>query len=223
MWRTREGKRVKIHQLLSPPPPPPSLSKNIFVSNMWGGDTVCTVMRKPAYFYAEQYGIPRKGLPDVILYYSIYSTVLFKIYKIVKTVPRGRIQRKTWCMGPYAVVEYNLIRLQSRLQRIPRATLYARIYLNPMPESTLSSSQGFRIWPQQYRKAFVSECMFPFQLLFHSFQLMHCPLYYSVQYTVLSFPADIAFHSSCFTAAFLLIFCSFQLMYCSFPVGILFL
>jgi hypothetical protein len=28
---------------------------------------------------------------------------------------RGRIQRKTWCMGPYAIVDYNLIlsRLQS--------------------------------------------------------------------------------------------------------------
>ncbi len=36
----------------------------------------------------------------------------------------GRIQRKTWCMGPYA-----------------------RVDLNPMPESTLSPIQGLLIWP----------------------------------------------------------------------------
>jgi hypothetical protein len=45
-------------------------------------------------------------------------------------------------MGPYAVVDYNitLSRLQSRLP-------YNLIMGNPMPESTLSLSQGLRIWP----------------------------------------------------------------------------
>jgi hypothetical protein len=42
---------------------------------------------------------------------------------------RGRIQRKTWCMGPYA--------------RIDSITFTMG---NPMPESTLTPSQGLRIW-----------------------------------------------------------------------------
>jgi hypothetical protein len=52
-------------------------------------------------------------------------------------------------MGPYAGVDYNLTlcALQSRLQHIYQAT-HARVDLNPMPESTLSPSQGLWIWPQ---------------------------------------------------------------------------
>jgi hypothetical protein len=46
-------------------------------------------------------------------------------------------------MAPYAGVVYNLTLclLQSRLQHI-----YARVYLNRMPQSTLSPSQGLWIW-----------------------------------------------------------------------------
>jgi hypothetical protein len=72
---------------------------------------------------------------------------------------RGRIQRKTWCisMGPYAGVDYTvcilynltLCPLQSRLQYIYHGQPYARDDLNPMPESTLSPSQGLWIWPQE--------------------------------------------------------------------------
>ncbi len=54
-------------------------------------------------------------------------------------------------MGPYAVVDYNLTLcpLQSRLQHIYHGQPYARVdLLNPMPESTLSPSQGLWIWPQ---------------------------------------------------------------------------
>ncbi len=71
----------------------------------------------------------------------------------------GRIQGKTWSMGPYAGVDYNptLCSLQSRLQHIyhgqpnpwvdlnpmPVATLpNARVDLNPMPESTLTLCQS---------------------------------------------------------------------------------
>jgi hypothetical protein len=53
-------------------------------------------------------------------------------------------------MGPYAVVDYNLAlsRLQSRLKHIyPWATL-CQSRPKPMPETTLCSSQGLRIWPQ---------------------------------------------------------------------------
>jgi hypothetical protein len=48
----------------------------------------------------------------------------------------GRIQSKTWFMRPYVGVDYNLslCPLQSRLQRIYHG--------NPMPEPTLSPSQG---------------------------------------------------------------------------------
>jgi hypothetical protein len=50
-------------------------------------------------------------------------------------------------MGPYAVVDTNLtLRLLSPLQHIYHGQPYARIDLNPMPESTLSSSEGLRIW-----------------------------------------------------------------------------
>jgi hypothetical protein len=52
-------------------------------------------------------------------------------------------------MGTYGVVEYYLIisRLQSRQQHIYHGIgqPYARVDLNPMPESTLSSSQELRI------------------------------------------------------------------------------
>ncbi len=51
---------------------------------------------------------------------------------------RGRIQRKTWCVGPYAGVGYNfpLCPLQSRLQHIYHGQPYARVDLNPMPEQS---------------------------------------------------------------------------------------
>ncbi len=55
-------------------------------------------------------------------------------------------------MGPYAGVDYNLTLrpLQSRLQHNYHGHFfgqpYARVDLKPMPESTLSPSQGR--WPQ---------------------------------------------------------------------------
>jgi hypothetical protein len=65
---------------------------------------------------------------------------------------RGRIQRKTWCMGPYARDDYNLTLrvcpLRSRLQHIYHGQPYTRVDLNPMPESTLFPSKGLWIWPQ---------------------------------------------------------------------------
>jgi hypothetical protein len=62
---------------------------------------------------------------------------------------RGRIQGKTWCMGPYAGVDYKfynltltLRTLRSRLQHIYHGQSYARVDLNPMPESTLAPQSG---------------------------------------------------------------------------------
>ncbi len=62
-------------------------------------------------------------------------------------------------MGPYAGVNYNLTLCppQSRLQHIyhgqPYAGAalnpYARVDFNPMPETTLSPSQGLWVWPQE--------------------------------------------------------------------------
>jgi len=56
------------------------------------------------------------------------------------------------CIGPYAGVDYNLMSypLQSRLQHIYNGQTYARVDLNPMPESTLLPSQGLRIWPMLF-------------------------------------------------------------------------
>jgi hypothetical protein len=61
---------------------------------------------------------------------------------------RGCIQRETWCMGPYAGVDYNLTLCP--LQHMYHGRPYARVDLNPLLESTLSSSQGLRIWSQQH-------------------------------------------------------------------------
>jgi hypothetical protein len=51
-------------------------------------------------------------------------------------------------MGPYAGVGYNLTvcPLQSRLQHIYHGQPYARVDLNPMPESTLTLCQR-RLYP----------------------------------------------------------------------------
>jgi hypothetical protein len=58
-------------------------------------------------------------------------------------------KEKTWCMGPYAGAEYNLTLcpLQSLLQHIYHGQPYDRVDLDPMPELTLSPSQGLWIWP----------------------------------------------------------------------------
>jgi hypothetical protein len=50
----------------------------------------------------------------------------------------------------YARVDSNftLYPFQSRLQHIYHGQPYARVDLNPLPESAQSPSQGLRIWPQ---------------------------------------------------------------------------
>jgi hypothetical protein len=60
-----------------------------------------------------------------------------------KKISRGRIQRKTRCMGPYAGVYYNLTLcpLKIWLQHIYHGLPYARVDINPMPESILFPSQ----------------------------------------------------------------------------------
>ncbi len=57
-----------------------------------------------------------------------------------------RIQRKTWCMGPFAVVYYNLAlsRLQSRLQHIYHGQPYYRV--------DFILQLGLRIWPLRFLK-----------------------------------------------------------------------
>jgi hypothetical protein len=50
-------------------------------------------------------------------------------------------------MGPYAGVDYNLT-VHSRV--VYNTFTYARVDLNPMPESTLSPSQGLWNWPLYY-------------------------------------------------------------------------
>jgi hypothetical protein len=51
-------------------------------------------------------------------------------------------------MGPYAGVDYNLT--LCRIQHMYHCQPYARVDLNHKPESTLSPSQGLRIWPLTY-------------------------------------------------------------------------
>ncbi len=64
--------------------------------------------------------------------------------KIVKPPARGRIQRKTWCIGPYDGIDYNIALCQ--LQHKYHGQTCARVDLNPMLESTLSPRQGLKIW-----------------------------------------------------------------------------
>ncbi len=45
--------------------------------------------------------------------------------------------------------ELTITSLQSRLQYMYHLQPYARVDLNPMPESTLSPNQGLRIWSQE--------------------------------------------------------------------------
>ncbi len=59
-------------------------------------------------------------------------------------------------MGPYAGVDHNLAvcpdcPLQSRLQHIYHGQPYARVDLNPMPETNLSPSQELWIQPLKGR------------------------------------------------------------------------
>ncbi len=76
---------------------------------------------------------------------SLCRMFLFHLSLFVSFL-RGQIQRKPWCMGPYAGVDYNLTLcpLQSRLQHI----YHTFIMDNPMPESTLTLCQS-RLYPQQ--------------------------------------------------------------------------
>ncbi len=81
---------------------------------------------------------------------------IFAFAGIEPAFPRGRIHRKTRCMGPYAGGDCNLTlgQLQSLLTHIYHGQTYARVDLyNPMPESTLFPSQGLRIWPLVFTMA----------------------------------------------------------------------
>ncbi len=62
--------------------------------------------------------------------FDVY-TVRLCYFGLVFYVCRGRIQRKSWCMGPYAGIDYNhtLCPLQSRLQHIYLGQPYARVDL----------------------------------------------------------------------------------------------
>jgi hypothetical protein len=61
-----------------------------------------------------------------------------------KTNPKKNMVHE---MRPYAGADYDLTLcpLQSRLQHIYYGQSYSRFDLNPVPESTLSPSQGLRI------------------------------------------------------------------------------
>ena len=66
------------------------------------------------------------------------------LYKVKDT--KGPIQRKALCMGPYTRVDCDLT--LCRLKHMYYGRPYAKVDLDPMPESTLFPRQGLRIWPQ---------------------------------------------------------------------------
>ena len=74
------------------------------------------------------------------------------IYPTYSKEAKSKEKHGVW---PYDGFDYNITSspLQSRLQHIYYGQPYARVDLNPMPESTLSPSQGLCIWPQFSDKA----------------------------------------------------------------------
>ncbi len=97
--------------------------------------------------------LPLAGPPSILLtpFLQTRFGFLFILWCTWIYRSRGCIQRETWCMETlYDGVDYynlTLCRLQSRLQNIYHGQSYARVDLNPMPESTLSPGQGQRILP----------------------------------------------------------------------------
>ncbi len=89
--------------------------------------------------------------------YRSNQSLLFesKTYRIY----RGRIQRKTWCMGPYAGVDYNptLRPLQSQFQHIYHGQPYVRVDFMPQSETLdLASVQYCNVW---INKFIVGQCL----------------------------------------------------------------
>jgi len=75
---------------------------------------------------------------------------IFEFFSFQLLLCWGRIQRKTWFMGPYGGVDCNLTlcRLQSQLQVYNTFTMGNHaVDLNPKPKSTLAPSHVLRIWP----------------------------------------------------------------------------
>ncbi len=102
----------------------------------------CKIVKKEHIFKTLKVFYPsphKRQMKQQRLYCSDYWK---ELDHLGQNLSRGRIQRKTWCMGPYAGVDYNLTlcTLQGRLQHIYHGQPYARIDLNPMLESTLSTS-----------------------------------------------------------------------------------
>ncbi len=67
---------------------------------------------------------------------SIVNNFIYSDVALICFVYRGRIQRKTWCMGPYAEVDYIIspyvyFRVDSITFTMGNAK--ARVDLNPMP------------------------------------------------------------------------------------------
>ncbi len=134
----------------SPPPlnlPPPFRLTYILVLSLPFSESYCAVGSKHVYVYVEPPFTGWEGGGGG-MNPNRRQVSLFHV-RAMHNMSRGRIQRKTRCMGPYAGVDYNFTfyPLQSRLQHIYHGQPFARVELDPMPESTVSPSQGLWIWP----------------------------------------------------------------------------
>jgi hypothetical protein len=91
--------------------------------------------------------------------YRSNQSLLFesKTYRIY----RGRIQRKTWCMEPYAGVDYNptLRPLQSQFQHIYHGQPYVRVDFMPQSETLdLASVQYCNVWINKIHRGTMFTC-----------------------------------------------------------------
>jgi hypothetical protein len=59
----------------------------------------------------------------------------------------GRIQRKTWCMGPYAGVDYNQRHQHRQVSRMPDTDLIPNIQLKGVKSRIFSKDKRKRSYP----------------------------------------------------------------------------
>ncbi len=131
------------------PEPPHCIHLNCFLwKNYFSRRDAFVTCRSTMKHFERIFGL-RKN--DIILVPSTSSFFLLD-QEINGGISRGRIQRKTMCMGPCAGVDYNLTlrRLQSRLYTLLWATtsLWQNRFYFPC-------SQGLWIWPQRSFAAFI--------------------------------------------------------------------
>jgi hypothetical protein len=78
---------------------------------------------------------------------SLPWNVCFLIRRASSPEAESKEKHGFWDPMPELTINSHYVYIQRRLKQIYHGQPYARVDLNPMPESTLSPGQGLRIWP----------------------------------------------------------------------------